>query len=285
MATVLDREEYIEQAYFFRVMRERTAENFATQEVLANVHEEILSTTRLPMAVQFLATELKHSGLLSSGFARLSHYFTPFQAFVVRQTEVDNVRFGMETALLILEREATYRAQGAVPSGLFVYHFESICRNRLGYEEGLRSVAADPFYSPEWQAYTEWLRRQVGMVDFADLVYVRSELYVAEQRRQRPDYEPSLPALFGEKEGKIARANRGRDPLYLFAALQRQLNYPEVPRPKPVDDLNSRFIALQAKQREMEQRVRLLESEVRGQVDLSQFARPEILNDLPKDDE
>ena len=42
---------------------------------------------------------------------------------------------------------------------------------------------------------------------------------------------PSIPTLFGEKEGKIARANRGRDPLYLFSALQRQLGYPEVPRP------------------------------------------------------
>ena len=204
---------------------------------------------------------------------------------MVRQTEADQVRFDMQTALLILEREASYRAGSPVPSGLFVYHFESICRNRLGYEDGLRSVAADPFYSPEWQDYAEWLRRQVGMIDFADLIYVRSDLYVQDQRRQRPDYVPPLPALFGEKEGKIAKANHGRDPLYLFAALQRQLNYPEVPRPKPADDLNSRLIALQAKQRETEQRLRLLESEVRGQIDLSQFARPEILSDLPKDDE
>ena len=36
-----------------------------------------------------------------------------------------------------------------------------------------------------------------------------------------------MPPLFAEKEGKIAKANRGRDPL-LFAALQRQLGYPEV---------------------------------------------------------
>jgi hypothetical protein len=285
MATVLDREEYIEQAYFFRVLRERGAENFATQDILAHVHEEILSTTRLPIAVQFLATELKHSGLLSSGFARLTHYFTPFQTFVIRQTEAEQVRFTMETGLLILEREANYRANSPMPSGLFIYHFESICRNRLGYEDGLRSLGADPFYPPEWQEYADWMRRQIGMVDLADLIYLRSDLYVGEQRRQRPEYVPPLPALFGEKEGKIARANRGRDPLYLFAALQRQLGYPEVPRPKPVDDLNSRFISLQGKLREMEQRVRLLESEVRGQVDLSQFAKPEILSELPKDNE
>src|SRR5579859_5381551 len=89
MAT-LDREEYIEQAYFFRVLRERMAEDMATQTVLERIDQEILSTTRLPMAVQFLAAELKHSGLLSSGFVRLSHYFTPFQAFVVAGTEDDS---------------------------------------------------------------------------------------------------------------------------------------------------------------------------------------------------
>src|ERR1700681_210568 len=111
MATsgVLDREEYIEQAYFFRVLRERLANNLPTQEVLTRIHEEILSTTRLPFAVQFLATELKHSGLLSSGFARLLHYYTPFQAFVIRQTEEGGQRLSFDMALLVLEREAVYR--------------------------------------------------------------------------------------------------------------------------------------------------------------------------------
>ena len=61
-------------------------------------------------AVQFLAAELKHTGLLSSGFARLPHYFTPFQAFVVSRTEDERLRFNVETALLVLEREARYRA-------------------------------------------------------------------------------------------------------------------------------------------------------------------------------
>ena len=63
---------------------------------------------------------------------------------------------------------------------------------------------------------------------------------LTEQRRQNPDYQLPVPALFGEKEGKIAKANRGRDPLYLFAALQRQLGYPEVPRPRPRPDRAAR---------------------------------------------
>src|SRR4051812_42346032 len=110
MGTPLEREEYIEQAYFFRVWRERLASNLATQEILARIGEEILSTTRLPLANGFLATEVKHTGLLSTGFARLAHYFTAFQAFVMRQTEREGLRFGVETALLVLEREAQYRA-------------------------------------------------------------------------------------------------------------------------------------------------------------------------------
>jgi hypothetical protein len=280
---LLDREEYIEQTYFFRVLRERLASQIATQEILDRIHEEILSITRLPYAIQFLATELKHSGLLSSGFSRLLHYFTPFQAFVIRQTEEEGRRLPTETALLILEREATYRAGQPIAPGLFVYQFESLSRNRLGYDDGLTCMAADPFYNADWRAYLELVRRQVGVVDFADLIYLRSDLYVMEQRRKDAAYEPPLPPLFGEKEGKIAKANRGRDPLYLFAALQRQLGYPEVPRPQPRDDANAKLETIQTKYRELETRLKLLEGEVRGQVDLSQFGKPELLEDLPEE--
>ncbi len=281
-ATILDREEYVEQTYFFRILRDRLANGQATQEVLERIDQEILATTRLPYAIQFLSAELKHSGLLSSGFARLAHYFTPFQAFVVRGTEDDAKRFNTDTALLVLEREAEYRAGRVSPAGLFVYQFEVLCRNRLGYSDGLAAMAADPYYDAPWKPYLDGLRGQVGVIDFADLVYVRSELYVQEQRRQSPGYEPSVPPLFGEKEGKIARANRGRDPLYLFAALQRQLGYPEVPRPRPRDDLSARMEVLQAKLREMESRLKLLESEMRGQVDLSLFGKPDLLSGGPE---
>jgi hypothetical protein len=276
MGSVLEREEHIEQSYLFRVFRERVAANQPAQEILDQIHEEVLTTTRLPLAIQFLATELKHAGLLSSGFARLGHYFTPFQAFVIRQTEEEGRRFTLETALLVLERLAAYLAGQPTAAGLFVYQFETMSRNRLGYDRGLEALTADPFYDPDWRAYLVWLRRHLGVIDFADLLYLRSHLYVTDQRKQQPGYEPPVPALFGEKEGKIAKASRGRDPLYLFAALQRQLGYPEVPRPAPPDDLGSRLEALKARVRELEVRLKLVESEVRGQLDLSQFfARPE----------
>src|SRR5262245_48060424 len=133
MPPILDREEYIEQAYFFHTLRERMVEEqLPTQQVLERIHEEILSITRLPMAVQFLATELKHSGLLSSGFAKLPHYFTPFQTFVVEQAEKEGLRFNIQIALLVLEREAEYHAAQPTPPGLFFYQFEVISRNQIG---------------------------------------------------------------------------------------------------------------------------------------------------------
>jgi hypothetical protein len=281
MPQVLDREEYIEQVYFFRAFRERVADALAAQEILERLHEEILATTRLPMAIQFLATELKHTGSLASGFARLSHYFTPFQTFVMQQAEIDNVRFTTNMALLVLEREAQYRAAGPTQPGLFVYQFETLARNRLGYEGGLIGMAGDPLYDAHWREYIDQVRRHIGSVDFADLIFVRSEMYVMDERKNDPNFVPALQPLFGEKEGKIARANRGRDPLYLFAALQRQLGYPEVPRPKERDDMEAKLGVLQAKLKEVEARVRLVEGEVRGQVDLQLFGKPEMLGGPP----
>ena len=70
-------------------------------------------------------------------------------------------------------------------------------------------------------------RRQVGLIDIADLIYVRSEQYLLDCRRQGRD-EPDKPMLFGQKEGRIAMANRRKDPLLLFAALHRQLGYPAI---------------------------------------------------------
>src|SRR5262245_21117968 len=280
MSIVLEREEYIEQAYFFRNFRERVADNIPSQEVLATLDQEVLTTTRLPFAIQFLAAEIKHSGLLATGLERLLHYFHPFQAFVIRQAEDEKLRFPMATALLVLEREATYRANSPTRQGLFVYQFETICRNRLGYWDGLTAMSEDPFYNADWMEYLTAVRQAVGVVDFADLIYFRSDFAVQELRRRNPKYEPSIRMLFGEKEGKIAKASRGRDPLYFFAALQRQLNYPEVPRPKQKDDAEAQMELMKTKLRELEARLKLLESETRGgPIDWSQFAKPDLLKD------
>jgi len=272
-SSVLDAEEYIEQAYFFRTVRERLATNQATQDILHHVHEEILATTRLPMAIQFLATEMKHAGELSSGMSKLSHYFTPFQTFVVTCTEREKMRFQVDIALQVLEREALFRAKNISSPGLFIYQFEVISRNRLGYDEGVRAMAGDPVYDADWREYAEIVRTKVGLIDFTDLVYMRSEQHVMDQRRHHPNYEPSARPLFGLKEGRIAKANQGRDPLYLFAALQRQLAYPEVPRPAPFDDMRNQVETLKVRIRDMEKRLKLVENELAGRLDITQLGK------------
>ncbi len=257
---VLDREEYIEQAYFFHAFRERLLDGMPSQDILARVGEELLSTTRLPLAVSFLATEIKVSGLMAPAMARIGHYFTPFQTHVIGQAELDVSRFAIDQALLILEREAKYRADGPTTAGLFVFQFETLSRNRLGYGKGLEAIAGDPAYDEDWQEYVHQLRARLGDVDFADLIYVRSAYLITERRRTHPDYVPKFPTLFGEKEGKIARANRGRDPLYLFSALQRQLGYPEVPRLKRPDEAEARIALLELRVSQLENRLKATES-------------------------
>ncbi|MBX3438319.1 MAG: hypothetical protein KF861_12570 [Planctomycetaceae bacterium] len=274
---LLDREEYIEQAYFFRVYRQRIEENVSAQEVLTGIGEEILATTKLPLAIDFLRAELMQTGHVSGGMARLSHYFTPFQAFVMQKAEQEDSRFDARIALRVLGQEAEYRSGGATPQGLFVFQFECLARNRLGYDAGLKAVAADPVYSDDWQTWILRLSGLLGTTDFATLLYRRSEHRVEEHRRriQDPAYTPSYPVLFGVQEGRIAKANIGKDPLYMFAALQRQLGYPQVPRPAPLKTAPQFDPAVETRFQRLEAKVQLLESEQKGGIDLSQFiARP-----------
>ncbi|MDR3618965.1 MAG: hypothetical protein P4L85_06405 [Paludisphaera borealis] len=279
---VLDREEFIEQAYFFHAFRERLADGLPSQEILARIGEELLSTTKLPLAVGFLHTESKVSGLMSPAMARIDHYFTAFQTHVVSQAESDLSRFAMDQALLVLEREADYKAKGPSLAGLFIYQFESLSRNRLGYSKGLSAMAQDPLYDEDWRDYILTLQTRLGDVDFADLIFVRSAYFVKERRRLKPDFEPKYPALFGEREGKIARANRGRDPMYLFSALQRQLGYPEVPRARRPDELEARIVLLELKVAQLENRIKLAENDISQDVDLNQvMVKPENTAGIP----
>lgn len=269
---LLEREEYVEQAYFFRVLRERLGQNMSAQELLVSLRQEVLSTSKLPMALDFLRAELRHSGVFAPAMAKLAHYFTPFQTFVIGEAERERGKFDFGVALEILQREARYRADGATRQGIFLYQFESLCRNRLGYDKGLDAVASDPIFDDAWREWIATVRRQVGLVDLADLIYVRSAHYVSNRQRQGLDLAgPEKPVLFGEKEGKIALANRRRDPLLLFSALERHLNYPEVPRLKPIDESRLMLPRLLRRMERLELRLKLLEEEHRGGIDLSKF--------------
>lgn len=269
---MLEREEYVEQAYFFRTLGERMKQNQATQDALATIREELLSTTKLPLAIDFLRSELRLMGVFAPAMARLKHYFTAFQTFVVSEAERERGRFDFQIALDILEREAGYRAEGATRQGIFLFQFECLCRNRLGYDKGLEAIAQDPIYDDEWREWIRTVRRQVGIKDIADMVYVRSEHYVHNRRRQGLDpMGPEKPVLFGLKEGKIALANRRKDPLWLFSALERHLHYPTVPRPKPVDETKTLLPNLMRRIDRLEARVKLLEEEQKGGIDLTKF--------------
>ncbi len=272
---ILDREEYVEQAHLFRALGERMRQNMAVQDLLLSIKEEILITTRLPLALDFLAAELKLRGAFAPAMARLAHYFTPFQTYVIGEAENDRSKFDLSVALKILERDATFRAAGATPQGIFVYEFECLCRNRLGYDRGLEAVAGDPMFDAGWRDWILTVRRQVGMVDFADMIYVRSERYLQDRQRQGlPLDNDGKPALFGEREGRIAWANRRKDPLLLFAALHRQLGYPAIPRLDPVDQTPELIPTLLRRIDRLETRLKLVEEEQRGGIDLKKFYAP-----------
>ena len=143
---VLDREEYIEQSHLFELLHEQAGGQFPIQDLLQQLRHEVLATTRLPIAMDYLLTEVKHSGLLGPAMHQLSHYFTPFQTYLVDQSELDTGRFMMNTAFKVMQAESEYRVQGASQAGLFFFQFEVLCRNRLTYYLGLTAMSGDPVY-------------------------------------------------------------------------------------------------------------------------------------------
>lgn len=286
LVSPLAREEYVEQAHFFTVLAERMEENIPAQEVLSAVREEVLATTKMPMAVDFLLAELRHQGEFASGLRKLAHYFTPFQCYVMGEAENVRQRFDLRIGLLVLAREAMYRTvDHATRQGLFVYQFETLCRNRLGYDDGLEAMSRDPSYDETWSEWLLTVRRQVGLVELADLIYVRSEFYNQHGERARSSPTPgdvesigvggdlahAHEALFGVQEGRIAWANRRKEPLLLFSALHRHLDYPAVPRPEPVDPEERLLPTLARRVEQLEARLRLVEEEQRGGIDLAKF--------------
>jgi hypothetical protein len=286
---VLPPEEYIEQAYLFKALTERVNPSDPVQVLLKSLKSEVLATTNLPKAISFILDELNHAGTMATAMRRLSHYFAPFQAYVVEEAENERGRFDSQTGFLILQHEAELRAQGVSPQALFFYQFETLCRNRLNYDRGLAAIAGDPLFDPAWSKWILGVRHKLGIVDIADLVYVHSEYYRRLlEKTEQPETEREIPrdVLFGEKEGRIALANRRSEPLYFFAALQRQLDYPPVPRPKRKDEAVEVIPTIQRTLERLELRIKLLEDEQREKgIDLSKFyQRPDMPWQPPADE-
>jgi len=326
---MLDHAEYVEQAYLFDLLRQRIEEALPMQELLEQLQHELLSTTRLPMAIDYMLTELRHSGMMSPAMRHLGHYFAPFQTFVVSEAEREHGRFSMPVALAVLHFDAQLRAdyvaaveafgqpdamgysggrysgngQSAPPAavllssktgggrrgeatlpammrrgrtGFFFFQFETLCRNRLGYDPGLAAMADDPVYDATWNRWLMKLRSEVGLVDLADLLFLASE----EFRRRRDEAGVAVAdehlILFGTKEGRIAFANRRKDPLYLFGAMQRHLGYPTVPRLKVVEEDRDTIPQMLRRIERLETRIKIMEQEQKESFDISKFyARPD----------
>ena len=275
---ILEQAEYVEQAYLFQSLNSRIAGQQPIQELLAVLRHEILSTTNLPKAIDFILAELNHAGRMSDAMARLPHYFTAFQTFLIHSAEAETGKFDIRTAMQILEHDSRFRSQGAEAIAMFMFQFETLCRHRLEYDHGLSAMSLDPVFTKDWATWLLDVRHKIGIVDMADLIYVHSEHYIQNANRSglSPSQYPKM-VLFGEKEGRIALANRGREPLLLFGALQRQLGYPVVPRFERVEDNSELLEKLQRIVGRMEIRMKLLEDEQRERgIDLSQFyQRPE----------
>ncbi|MGI9516831.1 MAG: hypothetical protein ACR2NP_07300 [Pirellulaceae bacterium] len=269
MDKALPREEYIEQAYLFAALGDRLAKNEPVQRLLGHIKHELLATTKLPMAIDYLLAELNHSGSMSEAMRNMPHYFTAFQSYLMWQAEDERARMDMLMVMTLLEHESKFRAESSDAVPLFFFQLEILCRNRLSYDDGLKAMADDPVYNEAWR---EWLldaRKKLGFVDIADLIYVHSQYYVDVEKDVEKHPET---VLFGPREGRIALANRRKDPLYLFAALQRQLNYPEVPRPKKADPNEELLPRLVRTMEQLQTRIKLLEDEQREKgIDLSQF--------------
>ncbi|WP_146389918.1 hypothetical protein [Allorhodopirellula solitaria] len=301
---MLDHAEYVEQAYLFDLLRERVAEGVPMQELLGQLRHELLATTRLPMAIEYMLTELRHSGLMGHAMSRLGHYFASFQTFLISESEKETGRFSIHLALQVLQADAKLRADytarlesideagnlgesfQSVPrggrltpegmaqrarSGSFFFQFEVLSRNRLGYDAGLTAMSNDPVYDTAWSKWLLDLRANVGLVDLADLLFLASDEYRRRLIAEGLDIEGKGPFLFGEKEGRIALANRRKDPVYLFGAMQRHLDYPPVPRPIKIEKDRDTIPALLRRIERLESRIKLMEQEQRQEFDLSKF--------------
>ena len=259
---VLEREEYIEQAYFFHAFRERLIDGLPSQDILSRIGEELLSTTRLPLAVSFLSTDIKGSGVMAPAMARIGHYFTPFQTHVVDQAEQDAqpLRDGasptgpgaggeVQGGEPIPAGAVRLPVRGPVAQPARLYEGPGGDGGRPLLHRGLAGLHPD--------APQPARRRRLRRPDLRALRVFRERA-----KQLNPEFIPKFPTLFGEKEGKIARANRGRDPMYLFSALQRQLGYPEVPRPRRPDELEARVLLLEQKIAQLENRLKAAESDL-----------------------
>ena len=195
----LPSEEYVEQAYLFRTVAERLGRSESLQDILKHVREEVLATTHLPYAIDYLRAELNHGGVMAGAMRKLAHYFAPFQTFLVASAEDDRSRFDLRMGLQALHFEVGLRAANPTPATLFFFQFETLCRCRLDYDKGLGAMMLDPFFDPAWQSWIRMVRRQVGLIDLAVYTIAVS-----------PDFACDHMVFAGTESGVFRSSSGGR---------------------------------------------------------------------------
>ena len=276
----LDREEYIEQAYCFRTFRERLDDNTPAQEILRSLSEELLATTNLPKAIDFLRGEILHAGRISPGMARLAHYFTPFQTLrhVAGRGGAVAIRpedgpLGLGAAGRIPGRIAD--SGGALHLSIRV-HCPQPARLRPRDEGDFRRSR-----SSTRRGGTGFSRPGCGWgrpISASSSITARSNISPS-GGNGTPTTSRRIPILFSVQEGRIAKANRGKDPLYMFAALQRQIGHPAAPRRRAKETGPIIHPALEQRLQRIETRLKILDSEVKGEFNLSDFyVKPETFS-------
>ena len=261
----LDREEYVEQAYFFQTLRERMQQDMSTQDLLVAIRQEILATTMLPFALDFMAGELRLTGGFATAMARLPHYFTPFQTYVVGEAEKAEGRFDFRIALEILQREVEYRAAGRRRKASSSISSRPSAATAWATTAAWRPSPPIAIFDENWREWILTVRRQVGLIDFG-----RHDL--------RPQRALSQDAGEGREADPVRRkggANRaGQSPqgsaLSVFGAAAA-LGLSERAAAAARGHAAISSARLQQRVDRLETRVEAFEEELRGGINLSRF--------------
>ena len=134
--------------------------------------------------------------------ACLPHYFTPFQAFVIQESENERLRFDLRVGLEILRREAEYRAERTHAAG----HFSLSVRGAVPQSAGLRPRAGS-------DRRRSGVRRNVARLDSQGAAADRHGRY------RRRDLRAQRVLLAAQQQKLGDRGRRG--------SLSREPNRPE----------------------------------------------------------
>ena len=215
--------------------------------------------------------------MMSSAMTRLGHYFHPFQTYVIAEAESERGRFDLRIALQLLQPEADYRPEGADATGIVPVPVRIAVPQspEIRYGPDGRSPAIPSTTSHGEHGFSGADGRSAWSISptwstFGASIFSRG----GSNSRRKRIAGIRTPILFGEKEGKIAFANRQRDPLYLFSALQRHLGYPAVPRLEGIEEPDETCKASPAGLNGPNCGCKLLEEEQRGGIDLNKLYGP-----------